>query len=1121
MSRFFIDRPIVAIVLAILTVILGLVSMVGLPIAQFPQIVPPQIQIQTTYTGADAVTVEQTVATPIEQQMNGVDNMLYMYSVNASDGTLTLRVVFDVDTDVNIDQVNALNRVAQAQPNLPTDVAQFGLTYRKTAGVPLILIALYSPKGTYDSLFLGNYALINVDDPLYRVNGVGQVLNFGAGDYSTRIWIKPDQMAKLGLTVSDLMRAIQQQNTNNPSGQIGAEPSPPGQEFTYSVRAQGTLITPEQFANVVVRLNPDGSVVRLKDVARIELGALYYKQVARLNGNPSSIIGIYQLPGSNALAVVKGVRQVMEQLKRRFPNDLDYEVALDTTVTVTEGIKEILTTLLEAIGLVVLVVFVFLQNWRATLIPLIAVPVSLIGTFAVFPLLGFSINTLSLFGLVLAIGLVVDDAIVVVEAVEHNIEEGLEPRDATIKAMDQVSGPVVAIALILASVFLPVALMSGIQGRLNKQFAVTIAISVLISAFNALSLSPALSAMLLKPRKESKGLLARFFKGFNRYFDKTTNGYIAASHFLIRKFVVGLLILVGFGVLAWVLAGRTPQSFLPDEDQGYFFLNIQLPDASSLQRTDVALRKVDQILKNTQGVSDATTIAGFSLLSYVSASYYGFYFVSLKPWDQRSAGSQSAQNLISHINAELKAKLPEATSAFGFLPPAIPGLGQAGGFSMWLQDQSGGSPDFLYQNLQKYLAAARKRPELQNVNAVFRAGVPQLFVDVDRDKVIKQGVPVADVYQTLQAFLGGIYVNQFNRFGRQWRVFIQGDGASRTDARQIGQYYVRNNDGNMVPLSALVTTRSTVGPEYTTRFNLFRSAQITGSASQGHSSQQAMAALEEVAKQVLPRDLSYTWSDLSYQEQQAQGTEGKVLLLSLVFVFLILAALYESWSLPFSVLLSVPVAVFGAFAGLLMRHFDFDIYGQIGLVMLIGLAAKNAILIVEFAKDGLDNGKPLVDAALEGAKLRLRPILMTSFAFIFGCVPLWGATGAGAAAREILGTTVITGMIAATCLGIFLIPVLFVVVERISGSEKKHAKGKPGQARGAGGHGESPPDQGGGERRQGDGENRGEQDRDQDERRDRDHDERRDRQGQGRQAEGGDRQDDTSPAPTAPAGAHR
>jgi HAE1 family hydrophobic/amphiphilic exporter-1 len=1053
MARFFIDRPIVAIVIAILTVILGVVAMTGLPIAQFPQIVPPQIQIQTSYTGADAVTVEQTVATPIEQQMNGVDNMLYMYSVNSSDGQMTLRVISDVDTDVNIDQVNALNRVAQAQPNRPSDVNQFGLTYRKTAGVPMLLVALYSPKGTYDSLFLGNYALINIDDPLYRVAGVGQVLNFGAADYATRIWVKPDRLAKLGLTVSDVVQAVQRQNTNNPSGQLGAEPAPPGQDFTYTVRVQGTLVTPEQFGQVVVRSNPDGSVVRLGDVARVELGALNYKQIGRLDGRPSSIIAIYQLPGSNALKVVQGVLAEMQQLKQRFPSDLDFLVSLDTTVVITEGIREILTTLLEAIGLVVLVVFLFLQNWRATLIPLIAVPVSLIGTFAAFPLLGFSINTLSLFGLVLAIGLVVDDAIVVVEAVEHNIETGLAPREATLKAMEQVSGPVVAIALILSSVFLPVAAMSGIQGRLNKQFAVTIAISVLISAFNALSLSPALSAMLLRPRRESRGLLARFFGGFNRMFDRTNNGYLAASGFLIRKFVIALVILGAFiGVAAWM--GRSvPQSFLPDEDQGYFFLNVQLPDAASLQRTDLVCRKVEAILAKTPGMGYYTTIGGFSLLSYVSASYYAFYFVGLKPWDERGGSDETAQALIARLNKQLRKEIPEATAVFGFSPPAIPGLGQAGGFSMWLQDQSGGTPDFLYQNLQKYLAAARKRPELQNVNAVFRAGVPQLFVDVDRDKVIKQGVPIGDVYQTLQAFLGGIFVNQFNRFGRQWRVFLGGEAESRADVRSIGQYYVRNNDGNMVPLSALVNVHDTAGPEYTTRFNLFRSAQITGSASPGHSSQQAMAALTEVAKQSLSRDLSYAWSDLSYQEQQAQGTVGKIFALSLVFVFLILAALYESWSLPFSVLLSVPVAVCGAFVGLLMRHFDFDIYGQIGLVMLIGLAAKNAILIVEFAKDGFEKGKPLVDAALEGAQLRLRPILMTSFAFILGCVPLWGATGAGAAAREILGTTVITGMLAATCLAIFLIPVLFVVVERMSGSERKQARrardgGGPGSGNG-------------------------------------------------------------------------
>jgi HAE1 family hydrophobic/amphiphilic exporter-1 len=1047
MSRFFVDRPIVAIVISVLTIILGMVAMLGLPISQFPSIVPPQIQVQTTFTGADATTVEQTVATPLEQQMNGVDNMLYMYSVNSSDGQMTLRVIFDVDSDVNTDQVNTVNRVAQAQPNLPTDVSQFGLTYRKTTGTPLMLIGLYSPKGTYNSLFLGNYALINIDDPLYRTPGVGQVLNFGAADYSMRIWIKPDRCAKLGLTVADLMQAVRSQNANNPTGLIGAEPAPPGQQFTYSVRAQGTLQTPEQFAHVVVRLNPDGSVVRLGDVARIELGALTYKQIGRLRGKPASIIAVFQAPGSNALAVAKGVLAEMDQLKQRFPGDLDYAISLNTTLPVTEGIKEILKTLVEAIALVVLVVFLFLQNWRATLIPLIAVPVSLIGTFAVFPALGFSINTLSLFGLVLAIGLVVDDAIVVVEAVEHNIEQGLAPREATLKAMAAVSGPVVAIALILSSVFLPVALMGGIQGRLNKQFAVTIAISVLISAFNALSLSPALSALLLKPRQPSRGPLARFFGGFNRLFGRATDGYLKTSHLLIRKAVVGCAILGGFTLLAVVLGRSVPQSFLPEEDQGYFYLNVALPEASSLQRTDAVCRKLEDILSKEKGVKYYTTIGGFSLLSYVSATYYGFFFVSLQPWEERTGKGESAQDLIAHLNQEFKAQVPEATAAFGFLPPSIPGLGASGGFSLWLQDQSGGSVDFLYQNLQRFLEAARKRPELATVNSTFKAGVPQIFVEVDRDKVLKQGVPIADVYQTLQAFLGGIYVNQFNRFGRQWRVFLGGEAEDRTKPEDIENFYVRNNDGTMVPLSALVNVRRSFGPEYTTRFNLFRSAQVTGSAKAGYSSQQAMAALDEVAKQVLPRAMSYSWADLSYQEQKAQGAAGKVFALSLVFVFLILAALYESWSLPFSVLLSVPVAICGAFAGLLMRKFDFDVFGQIGLVMLIGLAAKNAILIVEFAKDELEKGgRSLVDAALEGAKLRLRPILMTSLAFIFGCVPLWMASGAGAAGRRILGTTVVAGMLAATGLAIFLIPMLFVVVERISGTERR----KPGPDEGGG-----------------------------------------------------------------------
>ena len=785
-------------VIAILTVIGGLVAIGGLPVAQFPDIVPPQIIVNTTYTGADAVTIEQSVATPLEQQMSGVDDLLYMQSTNANDGTMALTVTFDVDTSPNIDQVNVQNRVAQAQPNLPADVNQFGLSLRKSTGIPTMAMALYSPQQTHDSLFLANYANININDALYRVPGVGEVRLFGASDYAMRIWVKPDLLAKLSLTVPDLVKAVQQQSTVNPAGQVGAEPAPKGKQMTYTVRAQGRLQTPEEFGEVIVRSNPDGSVVRLKDVSRIELGAQNYQQLARFGGKPAAIIAVFQAPGSNALAVADGVKKTMLDLKQRFPADLDYAIGLDTTQSVTEGIREIVQTLLIAIVLVILVVFIFLQNWRATLIPMIAVPVSLIGTFAVFPLLGFSINTLSLFALVLAIGLVVDDAIVVVEAVEHNIEEGLSPREATLKAMQDVSGPVISIALILASVFIPVAFVSGIQGRLNKQFAVTIAVSVLISAFNALTLSPALAALMLRPRKESRGPLAKFYGAFNSLFAKATRGYVTLSRGLIRKAFIGVLILAGFALVDGVFGRRLPSSFLPEEDYGFLFLNIQLPPASSLERTDQVSQKVEAILKQTEGIQYTTTINGFSLLNRVSASYNGFFFVSLKPWSDRKS---TAQEIVKSVNARLANEVPEAI-AFLFSPPAIPGLGNSGGFSFWLQDRSGGSVESLDQNLQKFLAAARQRPELTGVSSQFSATAPQLFADVDRDKVLKQGVAVGDVYQTMQAYLGGLFLNQFNRFGRQWRVFLQAEGEERLSDRDISQYYVRNNDGNMVPLSS-------------------------------------------------------------------------------------------------------------------------------------------------------------------------------------------------------------------------------------------------------------------------------------------------------------------------------
>jgi len=1037
-AKFFINRPIVAIVISIVTVIGGLVAMAKLPVAQLPDIVPPQINVSATYTGADALTIEQSVATPLEQQMNGVDNMLYMMSTNANDGTMTLKVTYDVGTNVDIDQVNTQNRVSQASPNLPTSVNQYGVTVKKLMGLPLLVISIYSPNSTYTGQFLGNYATINVNDALLRVPGVGQVTNFGAADYAMRIWVKPDQLTKLGLTVSDLTNAVQQQSAVNPAGQIGAEPAPKGQQFTYAVRAPGRLVNAEEFGNIIVRQNPDGSTVRLKDVSRIELGSLLYQQIGRYNKKPAVIVAVYQAPGSNALSVAKQVKAQMEELKSRFPDDLEYRIAMDTTLPITEGMKEIVTTLLEAIVLVIIVVFLFLQNWRATLIPLLAVPVSLIGTFAIFPMLGFTINTLSLFGLILAIGLVVDDAIVVVEAVEHHIEHGLSPKDATLKAMEEVSGPVVGIALVLSSVFVPMAAMGGIKGLLNQQFALTIAISVLISAFNALTLSPALSALLLRPRKKSKGPLRKFFDWFNRWFGKMASGYESWSGILIRRWVLAMLMLVGISVVAVGMGKRLPASFIPEEDQGYAFIQIQLPDAASLQRTDAVMRKLDDMLANTHGVLSFSGISGFSLLSNTSASYTGFYFLQLEPWHDRLSAELSATGLMQSLNQKMRQEIPEAI-AFAFGPPAIPGLGTAGGFTFMLQDRSSGSVQQLSETLDKLTQAARKRPEIASLVTTFRPSVPQLYLDVDQDRVLKQGLQFTDVYQTLQAFLGGAYVNQFNRFGRQWKVYLQAEPEYRISTDKISSFYVRNSKGEMAPLTSFVNIRRVSGPEYTNRFNLFRSIQINGTPSPGFSSGQAMAAMEQVSNEVLPAGFGYAWSDMSYQEKKAEGGQAMVFAMSFLFVFLILAALYESWSLPFSVLLSVPVAVFGANAGLLLRKFDNNVFAQIGLIMLIGLTAKNAILIVEFAILEHKKGKELVQAALEGARLRLRPILMTSFAFILGCVPLWTAKGAGAIGRKVLGSSVITGMSAATALGIFFVPVLFVLIERIA-TKKPHVE---------------------------------------------------------------------------------
>ena len=1055
MSKFFINRPIVAMVISIVMVLVGGITILSLPIAQFPNITPPEIQILATYVGADAQTLEQAVATPIEQQMNGVDNMNYMYSLNATaNSNTTLVVDFDVKTDPNTDLILAQSRETQAASQLPVDVTNYGITVRKSVTAPLMLFALYSPKGSYDAKFLANYAYINLNDPLLRSQGIGNVQIFGAGQYAMRLWVNPDTLAKLGITVPEIINAIQAQNTVNPAGQAGGEPAPPGQEFTYSVLAQGRLVSPEEFGNIVVRENPAGAVVRVRDVARVELGDQDYSIAGRFNGKPSTIIALYQLPGSNAVDAAAAANKLMAQMKQRFPEDIDYAVALDTTRSVTQGIKEILKTLLIALALVIFVVYIFLQGWRATLIPLLAVPVSLVGTFIFFPLFGFSVNTLSLFALVLAIGLVVDDAIVVVEGVERHIEEGLTPKDAALKAMEELSGPVVGIALVLSAVFVPTAFIPGITGRLYQQFAVTIAISVLLSAFNALTLSPALAALLLRPRQPSRGWLRRFFDWFNRVFEQGTEGYVRWSAVLVRKTVVVIVLLVAVSVAAGFFASRVPSSFLPDEDQGYAYINLQLPNSASLQRTTQVVENIEQILRNTPGVQYSTSAVGFSLLSFVRTSYNAFFFVTFKPWDDRTSRAEQFQAIKAHLNQELS-KLPGAV-AFSFSPPSIPGVGTSGGFTFILEDRSGADVQFLAQNLQTFMDAARKRPEIASLSTTFLPSVPQEFVDVDRDKVLKQGVNLNDVYRTIQAFMGGYFINYFNRFGRQWQVYIEAEAEQRAHAENVGQFYVRNSSGQNVPLSTLTAIKPRLGPEFTMRFNEYRSAQLNGSAAPGYSSDQASAALEEVFKQTMPREMGFDYSGISFQEQKArEGVPPAVIFgISLLFVFLVLAALYESWSLPFSVLLSTPVAVFGAYAILWLRRvllgiflppymvqIETDVYSQIGLIMLIGLTAKNAILIVEFAKDQFEHGTPLVDAALQGARLRLRPILMTSLAFILGCVPLWTATGAGGVARQIMGTTVIGGMVAASAIGIFFVPAIFYMVEKWSGAGDEPAPG--------------------------------------------------------------------------------
>jgi hydrophobe/amphiphile efflux-1 (HAE1) family protein len=1037
MARFFVNRPIVAIVLSIILVLLGAVAMRGLPIAQYPEIVPPMVQVTTTFIGASATDVEASVATPLEQKINGVEKGIYMKSTNANDGTLTLKVSFEVGSNLDMDNVFTQNRVSEALPQMPQSVKNYGVTVKKALPFPLLVISVKSPNGTYDNNFLSNYTTININDTIARIPGVGQINLFGGSDYAMRIWLRPDRIGRLGLTVPDIVNAINQQNQLTPAGQIGGPPAATGTEYTYTVRTQGRLLDDAEFAEIILRTNPDGSEVRLKDVARIELGTMLYNAVGRHDGTPAAVIAVFQIPGTNAVAVADSIKATMADLKTRFPRDMDYLISLDTTLPVTEGINEIVHTLFEAVALVIIVVFIFLQNWRATLIPLMTVPVSLVGAFIFFPMLGFSINVLSLLGLVLAIGIVVDDAIVVVEAVMHHIEHGMQPKEATIKAMEEVSGPVIAIGLILIAVFVPVGFMGGITGRLYQQFAITIALSVLLSVVNALTLSPALAGMLLKAPTGKKTLLTPFYNGFNKAFGAGTAAYVSFSAILIRKMFRSLAFI---GVLIYatiVLVRAIPGGFVPEEDQGYIMVNAQLPDAASLERTDAAMKKAEKVLAENEAIEGFNTISGYSLLTSAYSSNMGFFFVQLKPWEERHSPEAHAREVVNALNRAFAREIPEG-QVFAFGPPAIPGLGAGAGFTMQLQDRSGGPPAYLAAQAQRFIEAARKRPEIGRINTLYRASVPQVFADIDRSKVLKSGVLLNDVNTTLGALLGSSYVNDFNKFGRVYKVYVQAEPEFRQDPKQVGLFFVRNQTGGMVPLDTLVATGPASGPEFTNRFNLFRSAELTGVPAPGFSSAQALDALEATAKEILPADMSFDWADLSYQERRAPGV-AVVFALAVFLVFLVLAAQYESWGMPFSVLLGTPFAAFGAYLGLwLARRFMGEsyvnnVFAQIGLIMLIGLAAKNAILIVEFAKVEHEQGKSLVDAALSAAKLRLRPILMTAFAFILGVVPLLTASGAGAEARKVMGMVVFSGMLIATILGVLLIPMLYVMVGKVIG----------------------------------------------------------------------------------------
>ena len=1028
MSNFFIRRPIVAIVISILTLLIGVIVIRGLSIEQYPFLAPPNIRATATYPGASAEAVEQSVATPIEQEVNGVDRMIYMKSSNTSDGRMLLDVNFEVGTDQDTANVLTQNRVSTAAARLPAEVNQQGVTVKKQSPSILMVISLYSPKDAYDANFLINYAGINLRDQILRIPGIAQVDLFGGTDYGMRVWIKPDRLAKLGLTPADVINAIKEQNLQAPAGKVGGAPTPTDQEFTETLSAPGRLVTPEEFENIIVRQSNTGAVVRVRDVGRAELGSQDYNSFGRLNGKPGGAMAVYLLPGANQLQAAETIYHTMEHAKSLFPSDMDYKIVYDTTPAVEASIHEILKTFVEALILVTIVVFVFLQNIRATIIPLLTIPISLVGTFIFFPLLGFSVNTLSMFGLVLAIGIVVDDAIVVVEAVIHHLEHGLPPKEATIKAMSEVSGPVVGIALILSAVFVPVALLGGLVGSMYKQFALTIAISVLLSAFNALSLTPALCALMLREPKPMRGPLGIFFRGFNKVFDVTTNGYVHVSRLLVRRGIltIGIVGIVVFGAV--VFARAIPAGFIPDEDQGIFGVNVQLPPGASLARTSEVLKKVEDILSKTEGVESYQTVGGYGVVTNTYQPNYGSLFARLQPWEDRHGEELHVKGIMAKLQKQFAA-IPEAV-IFPFNIPTLSGFGAASGFNFLIQDRSGTmSVEQLGEQARAFLTAARQRPEFGSVFTSFDPNYPQVKVDLDREKARTLGVPVNEVFQTMSTAMGGAFVNDFNRFGRLYRVYVQAESEDRLQSDDIGRIYVRSRTTNsMVPLSTLVSIKDIAGTELTTRFNLLRSVEIQGSPARGYTSGQALAALEDVFAKTMPPEMSFSYSSLSYQEKIAPPP-APTFIMAIVCVFLLLAAMYESWRLPWAVLLGSPLVALGALAGVWLFGYDNNVYVQIGLVMLIGLAAKNAILIVEFAKAKNEEGMSLEDSALTSARLRFRPILMTAFAFILGVVPLMKASGAGAGAQNVMGVGVFFGMLVATALGVFIIPGNYTFIE--------------------------------------------------------------------------------------------